>query len=103
MWTMAFVAAGAVWGWPAVAIAFKPTFAPLALIGASRRSTWLGAIPVAIFVIVTWGLWADWLTVIEDASLAPTYSLLNVPLVAIPVVAWLGKGPRPASNRFRSR
>jgi hypothetical protein len=31
------------WGWPALAVALKPTLLPFALIGARRRSWWLVA------------------------------------------------------------
>ena len=41
IWATAFVAAGAVWGWPVVALIIKPTFAPLAIVAVRRRSAWL--------------------------------------------------------------
>lgn len=94
LWAMAAVAAGALWGWPVALLAVKPTFAPLALIGARRRSAWLAAVPGLLFVAVTLPLWIQWWAAIGNAGLGWTYSLLNLPLVLLPVVAWLGRSSR---------
>lgn len=91
IWAMAAVAAGTVWGWPVVLLAIKPTFAPLALVGARHRSTWIAAAVSLAFVAVTAALWWQWWTAIGNAHLSWTYSLLNLPLVVLPLVAWLGR------------
>lgn len=91
IWAMAAVAAGTIWGWPVVLLAIKPTFAPLALVGARRRSTWIAGVAGLAFVIVTAPLWLDWWTAIRNAHLDWTYSLWNLPLVVLPLVAWAGR------------
>ena len=42
MWVCAFVALGLRYGWPALPIAIKPSFAPLMLVGIRHRSWWWG-------------------------------------------------------------
>ena len=42
MWVCAFVALGLRYGWPALPIAIKPSFAPLMLVGMRHRSWWWG-------------------------------------------------------------
>lgn len=90
MWAMAFVAAGAVWGWPAALLAIKPTFAPLAVVSVRRRGFWLAALVGALLSLPTLPLWLDYARVIGNVGLGPTYSLYNLPLIAIPFVGWLG-------------
>ena len=41
MCIVAFVAAGTVWSWPFALVLLKPTFAPIALLGARHRSWWI--------------------------------------------------------------
>lgn len=97
MWVMAFVASGAVWGWPVAGIAIKPTFAPLAVVAIRRRSAWIaGALTVA-FIVLTLPAWRDWISVVGNAGLAPEYSLLNLPLALLPVFALSGQRPRALS------
>ncbi len=91
LWAMAAVAAGAVWGWPVVMLLAKPTLAPLGLVGVGHRSTGYAILAAAAFVLVTITLWAQWWTVIGNAGLQWWYSLLNVPLVALPAIAYLGR------------
>lgn len=97
IWAMSFVAAGAIWGWPVVLLLIKPTFAPLAVVGARQRSTWLAGSVTLGAVALTAPLWLDFVTVIGNVGLGYSYSLLNLPLVAIPFVAWIGRRrPRAA-------
>lgn len=90
MWMMAAVAARAVSGWPVVALLVKPTFAPLALVGAGRRVTWVVVGVVVLALVPTISLWQAWLTVITSARLGPAYSVFNLPLVMIGVFAAVG-------------
>ena len=96
IWVMAAVATGAVWGWPVVVLVVKPTFAPLAIVGLGRRSTWVAFAIVGLGILLTLPLWIDWLQVVGSAHLGPAYSLLNLPLAAIGFFAYLGssRGPR---------
>jgi hypothetical protein len=88
IWAMTAVAAGAVWGWPIVAIAIKPTFAPLALVAVRRRSAWIVGIAGVAVMLPLLPLWFDWLQVIGNARLGPAYSLLNLPLVLIGAIGY---------------
>jgi hypothetical protein len=96
MWIAAAVAGGLLWGWPALLMAFKPSFAPLILIGVRRRSWWVGAAilaGVSVFMIPDWSRYFDVVRNTQGASLL--YSLGDLPLVVAPVIAWRGR------QRFR--
>ena len=92
LWAMAFVAAGALWGWPVVLLLVKPTFAPLGLIGVRRRSTWIASGVALAFIVVTIPLWVQWWTALaNNTGLGVAYSVLNLPLVLLPAIAWLAR------------
>jgi hypothetical protein len=94
MWVLAFAAAGAAYGWPGVFVLIKPTLAPFALFGVRRRSWWITLAILALACLPFGLLWVDWL---RAAVINPTndagilYSLRQVPLMMIPLVAWLGR------------
>jgi len=95
MWVMAAVAAGLRWGWPALAVTLKPVFAPLALLGVRRRSWWVAAGLGLVFVAATWPLWMEYLTVMRNLRIAPSYSVGSIPLVVLPLVLhFASTGPR---------
>lgn len=96
MWVMAGVAAGLRWGWPALLVALKPTFLPLAAIGIRRRSWWLGAIALAGVAAFQLPLWLDYVQAVTNLRGSVGYSLGSIPLVIIPIVAWW-------TSRSRSR
>jgi hypothetical protein len=100
MWIVAAVAAGTAWGWPAVFVLMKPTFAPLALIGIRRRSWWvalglLGAASVAFGPV-----WLDWLAVARNSDVSWAYNLSTVPLLVAPLVPWVAVKVRVQSGRI---
>jgi hypothetical protein len=95
MWAMAGVAAGLRWGWPAVFLLIKPTFAPFALVGIRHRSWWLVLAGMAVFGLLTLPLWLDYLTAMTNIRVPSDYSLGSIPLLLVPVVAWV--------TRLRSR
>jgi hypothetical protein len=96
MWVMMAVALGALYGWPAVLVLLKPTLAPFALLGIRRPTWWVAAAVLAMLSLVFLPLWPDYLRSTLDArnQLGPLYSLQDAPLVAIPLVAWLGSARR---------
>jgi hypothetical protein len=102
IWVAAFVAAGLRWGWPAVALLIKPTFVPFALVAVRRRSFWVAVAVVALADLALLPMWLDYIRAIRDARIGSDYSIGSLPLVVIPVVAWLGRektsrdGPRRA-------
>jgi hypothetical protein len=96
MWMAAGVAAGLRWGWPAIALTLKPSLALFALFGVRRRSFWLAGIAIAAFAAWTLPMWLDYLTVMRNTRLPLDYSLRSIPLLLVPVTAWLASADRPA-------
>jgi hypothetical protein len=92
IWTMAAVALGTRYGWPAVGALFKPTLAPFALIGARRRSWWIALGALVLLSALFAPLWPDYVVALQNVR-GPDllYPLKNVPMTLIPVVAWLGR------------
>jgi hypothetical protein len=92
MWVMAAVALAALYRWPAVLVFMKPSLAPLAFIGARDHRWWLALAAFAILSAVFGAMWADWIRVIVNARGAGIlYSWMEVPMVLIGVIAWVGR------------
>lgn len=102
IWVAAFVALGTLGGPWALAVVAKPTLAPFVLVGARRRSWWIGAVVLALLALPFGSMWPDWFNAVTDIygwRVGPLYSLGDVPLVAAPVIAWLAKArPRVVSS-----
>lgn len=91
LWVMAFVAAGLRWQWPWALIVLKPSFAPFIFGGVRDRSWWV-AMAALIAVSLLFGvLWLDWFRVVIHAPGGLTYSILGLPLILVPVAAFLGR------------
>jgi len=101
LWITAAVAAGTVFGWPAILVVIKPSLFPFAVFGIRHRSWWLAAAG-AICVAAAFGaMWIDWVHVVLNASgwrAGPLYSFGDAPMLAIPLVAWLARR-RPSTHR----
>jgi hypothetical protein len=95
IWVVAGIAAAPRFGWPAVVVAIKPQFAPLAVFGLGKRSFWLAAGLVAAVSLLMLPLWFDWLTAMRNVKSWPggnwAYWLNNVPLLAVPPIAWASR------------
>jgi hypothetical protein len=104
MWIVAFVAAGTVWAWPFVLVLLKPTFAPIALLGANRRSWWI-ALAVLVAVSIPFGhLWADWIVAIRNATdVTIAYNFPTIPLMVAPLIPWLGDPRHPVHGWLKRR
>lgn len=86
-----FVAAGLLWGWPAVLALMKPSFALLALVGVRRRSWWIAVGVMAALSMLALPLWVEYVVVLRDVrGLGVDYSIGGLPLLVLPLVAWLG-------------
>lgn len=96
MWIVAAIAAGTVLAWPFVLVLAKPTFAPIALLGARRRSWWVAAALLAVLSIPFLRVWLDWFAVVRNSNVDLTYNLPTLPLMLTPVIAWLAGVRRPA-------
>jgi hypothetical protein len=88
MWMMAFVAAGLCWRWPAVFLAFKPSLALFGLIGVRDWRFW--AVGIGL-VVVSLPLLFEYVTAMRNVSIPLDYSLGSVPMLLLPIVAWLGR------------
>ena len=91
MWMVAAEAAGFVLGWPGVLVLLKPTLAPFALAGVGRRAWWVALTVFGVSSLAFLPLWFDWVTMLRGSTLGPNYSLAQYPLMAVPLVAWLGR------------
>ena len=92
MWVTAAVAWGLLLGWPAMAVAIKPSLGPLALVGVRHRSWWVGLAVVAVAALpFGLGMWLDWIAGIRNMTNGTVlYSAHELWINAIPIVAWLG-------------
>jgi hypothetical protein len=92
MWVTAALALGTLFAWPAALAVLKPTLAPLAVIGARSRSWWVTLVVLAVVSLPFAGLWLQYAAALRDAQTAHgiLYSLDEVPLASLPIVAWLG-------------
>lgn len=94
MWSMAAMAL-AVAGSSRFAVPFvllKPSLVPFALFGVRRRSWWLGAASVLALSVPFGSLWGDWLaSVLNSRGGGLLYSALEIPMLLLPLAAWLGR------------
>lgn len=92
MWCAAAVAAGVLWRWPAVLVLVKPTLAPFALVGIRSRRWWVALAVLGAVSLTMLPAWVDWLhATINARGAGLTYSLAQFPLMAVPLIAWLGR------------
>lgn len=93
IWATAALALGTLYSWPAVFTALKVSIAPFALFGCWHRSWWLAAASGLIVSLAFLPMWRDYLLVLLNSSnpRGLLYSVADVPLVMIPLMAWLGR------------
>lgn len=76
--------------WIAGLVLLKPSLAPFAIFGIRSRAWWIVAVTPAVASLPFASLWSDWFRAIANAQDGGLlYSLPHVPIVALPVVAWL--------------
>ena len=98
IWIVAAVAAGTRWGWPAALVLIKPTLAPFALLGIRTRAWWVMTGALAVLAIVFARMMIEWMQTVTNLTGPKSgllYSLENLPLVALPLVAWAGRHREP--------
>jgi hypothetical protein len=100
IWAVAALALGVVYAWPSVLVLIKPSLFPFALFGARRRSWWL-ALGILMAVSLPFGsLWIDWVhSILNSQGAGLAYSSLEIPMLAFPLVAWLGR-TKPGAARI---
>jgi hypothetical protein len=100
LWMVAGVTGGLLWGWPAAVIAFKPSLAPFMLIGVRRRSWWVAIAAVALLALVMLPEWSRYVSALRNLeSPGLVYSLGDLPLLLVPVIAWAARRPSARSVR----
>jgi hypothetical protein len=99
MWVAAAVWGAVVWGWPAVFVALKPSFFPFAFAGVlgSRRAFGIGLLGLVASALLFLPLWDDYLAAVRWSDVRLDYSIGDLPLVLMPIVAWLGRQRAPAA------
>jgi hypothetical protein len=94
IWIVAFVALGTRWPALSALVLLKPSLFPFALFGIRHRPWWLAAGVLAIVSLVLLPMDLDWLRSVLNAS-GPrsglSYSLADVPFMAVPLIAWFGR------------
>ena len=97
MWAVAALALGVIYAWPSVLVLVKPSLFPFALIGARTRRWWL-ALAILVMISLPFGaLWIDWVhSILNSEGGGIAYSSLEIPMLALPLVAWLGRTKRQA-------
>ena len=102
MWVGAGVAGGIYLGWPAVLVLLKPSFAPFALAGVLTRprAVLAGLVVLAAVSLFFVAEWPRYIQATLNADVGPLYSVGDLPLVALPLIAWLGRAKevRPADE-----
>jgi hypothetical protein len=72
---------------------FKPTVAPLALVGIRRRGWWIVAAIGCAAAALMAPLWLQYLAVVRNYGVNFLHSLPSLPMYAIPLIAWFGRRP----------
>jgi hypothetical protein len=92
MWSVAALSLGVIYAWPSLGVLLKPSLAPFALVGANRRSWWYGLALLVAISIPFGQLWLDWArAVLNSTGGGILYSALEAPMLALPLIAWLGR------------
>jgi hypothetical protein len=73
-------------------VLLKPSLAPFALVGVRRRSWWIGLAVLVALSLPFGALWGDWVaSVLNSRGGGVLYSALEVPMLLLPLAAWLGR------------
>jgi hypothetical protein len=92
VWIAASVALGLRFRWPAAFVLIKPSLGPLALIGIRSRGWWLAIATLALASVPFLGPTLDYPRVLLDSRGGGlSYSLPDLPIMAIPLAAWFGR------------
>jgi len=104
MWALAALSLGVLYAGPAVFVLIKPSLAPFALWGLRHRRWWLYLLAFAALSVPFGVLWLEWLTALANSQGGGLlYSINDVPLLLIPVIAWLARSDSLRSRTSRER
>lgn len=94
-----FVGLGLRYRWPGVFVLLKPSFLPLALIGITDRRWWIGLGLLVLGSLPFLSLTLQWFPVVMDnQGTGLLYSLVDLPIVLVPVIAWASSAAWPAGS-----
>lgn len=102
LWIAAAMALATRWPWVSALILAKPSLFPFALFGVRDRRWWMALGTGVLVSTLFLPMWADWVRVILNARgtfSGPFYSLKDVPLMLVPLVAWLAQTTRNTPTR----
>jgi len=92
MWAAAAMSVAIVYRWAAPFALLKPSLFPFAAFGIRERVWWVGLGVLLLLCLPFGGLWADWVaSVINSRGSGPLYSVLEAPMLLLPLVAWAGR------------
>jgi len=92
IWSVAAMAIATAWRGAAPFALLKPSLFPFALFGIRRRSWWVGLAIFGLLCLPFGSMWADWIaTVLNTRGGGVLYSALEAPMLALPLVAWVGR------------
>lgn len=92
IWSMVALAVATAWRGGAPFALLKPSLFPFALFGIGRRSWWIGLAAFVALGLPFGALWLDWMrTVVDARGGGLLYSILEAPMLALPLAAWLGR------------
>ena len=95
IWAVAAMALGVLYYWPSVLVLIKPSLFPFAFFGSNRRTWWVALGLLALACVPFGSLWIDWIhSLVNSEGGGLAYSALEIPMLALPVVAWLGRTGR---------
>jgi len=73
-------------------VLLKPSLAPFALFGIRSRSWWFGAAALVLLSVPFAALWGEWLqSVLNSRGGGLLYSILEIPMLLLPLVAYAGR------------
>jgi len=89
MWAVVALALGCLYRWPSVFVLIKPSLFPFALFGVTRRSWWIALGIFGLMSLPFGAMWIDWLTTVVNARGGGiAYSVQEIPMLLLPLVAW---------------
>ena len=92
IWCIAALAVATVWRGAAPFALLKPSLGPFALFGIRDRAWWVGLAAFVALSLPLGTMWRDWvITVLNSRGGGLLYSALEAPMLALPLVAWLGR------------
>lgn len=107
IWIAAFLALATIWRWVSAFVLLKPAVFPFAAIGYRERRWWAAIGGLALVSLLFLPMWFDWISVLQNArgpSAHPFYAIGDLPLLTIPLVAWLaGRHPPAWVGQFVER